>query len=246
MAEQKKNNVSINPSLNNPFLIRACRLLFGWYCKLVFTFYTPLKIHGKENLPETSSFLICANHNSHMDTAALGMMTCKTFNDLGALAARDYWFDRRVLKWLAGLMFHLIPIERKSSHNHTAGKELTIEKTLRRCAHFLKDRHKRIVFYPEGTRSFNGEMGTFKDGIAHFSRGLNVPILPIYLHGTFYAWGRNKFFIRPAKIQGVIGKPLYPVDFFGKDRNGNLQKKQTKKMMHELVERMKNLKRTIK
>jgi 1-acyl-sn-glycerol-3-phosphate acyltransferase len=49
---------------------RVWKKLFYYYTKFVFLWYTPLKVYGRENIPNTS-FIYSCNHNSHMDVALL-------------------------------------------------------------------------------------------------------------------------------------------------------------------------------
>ena len=227
---------------NFSFFFKTARWLFSWYVKLVFTCYTPLKVWGRHNIP-SGAFLVCANHNSHMDTAALGTLFCKTLNDLGALSAKDYWHDRKCFNFFANLMFNLIPVNRRYSKDY---QKLTFEETLRLCAEFLQDPNKRLVIYPEGTRSAAGEMGPFKDGIAYFAQALALPVLPVYLDGTFKAWGRDKIFMRPVKIRAIIGAPIYAQAFFSTSfstsSSARRQKEQAKKMVKSLELTMQSLK----
>ena len=202
--EELKNNPQIEPYLSDNFFFQIARFLFGYGCRLLFTFYTPLQIIGKENLPKDTSFLICANHNSHMDTAILGLITCNNLNQLGALAAKDYWFDRGFFHLIANSIFNIIPIQRSK----TQSPLLSIGDTIYLCAYFLKNQQHKMVIYPEGTRSANGKMQVFRNGISYFAIELNKPVVPIYLDGTFRAWGRNKIFIRPIPIRAIIGKPI--------------------------------------
>lgn len=201
----------------------------------------------KKNAYQNGAFLICANHNSHMDTAVIGTIFCKTLNDLGALSAKDYWHDRKWLNFYANTMFNLIPLKRRSSKDYA---RLTFYDTIRICAEFLRDSNKRLVLYPEGTRSADGEMSPFKNGIAYFAQKLELPVIPVYINGTFNSWGRDKIFMRPSKIQAIIGEPVHPSDFFHRaiksNRQGeNVSRKQVEKMVQHLENQMLLLKKKL-
>ncbi len=181
------------------------RKFFELYCRLVFTFYTPLKVVGKENLPK-SSFIICSNHSSHMDTAILGVSTIG-FNNLAMMAAKDYWFDNKVRKFFFNIFLNLIPIERVNIQKKP-GEKMGINQTIKYCKEFLDQGNRAILIYPEGTRTRTGEIQTFKEGIALFASKLEVPIVPAYINGTFKAWKKGTKFIKPKKITTYIGEPL--------------------------------------
>jgi 1-acyl-sn-glycerol-3-phosphate acyltransferase len=64
--------------------------------------------------------------------------------------------------------------------------------------------------YPEGRRSFDGQLGIFKKGAAILATELNVPIVPVALDGTYRIWPRGSFHIRLAKVRVRFGEPIYP------------------------------------
>ncbi len=181
------------------------RKFFEIYCRLVFTFYTPLKVIGKKNLP-SSSFILCANHSSHMDTAILGVATIG-FNNLAMMAAKDYWFDNKIRKFIFNIFLNLIPIERKLGNKNNKNK-MTLEQTIGYCKNYLAQGNRALLIYPEGTRTRDGNINSFKEGVALFASKLDVPIVPTFINGTFKAWRKRTFFLKPAKITAVIGEPL--------------------------------------
>ena len=67
-----------------PFFYKIFKTLFYFYSKLVFSTYAPTSVVGRKNVPD-SSFILCSNHNSHMDVALLAVATKKNFNDFGML-----------------------------------------------------------------------------------------------------------------------------------------------------------------
>jgi 1-acyl-sn-glycerol-3-phosphate acyltransferase len=66
------------------------------------------------------------------------------------------------------------------------------------------------VLYPEGERSIDGKIKSFKKGAAILSHHLQVPIVPVAQEGFFEAWPRGKQFqgLHPLKIK--VGGPIYP------------------------------------
>ena len=104
-----------------PFFFRIWKKLFYYYCKVVFTFYTPLTINGRKNLPKDAA-IFCSNHNSHMDVALISAAVGKSFNYFGMLAAIDYWFDSSAKRILTNLIMNLIPISRNSEFKSSSDK----------------------------------------------------------------------------------------------------------------------------
>lgn len=210
-----------------PFYYKIWKSLFYYYSKAVFTFYTPLKVFGRENIPD-SSYIFCSNHNSHMDVALLSAAAQKSFNFFGMMAAKDYWFDSWFRRTLINTVMNLIPIDRKID----GITQFPIKDTLVLCKSFL-DYHKRsLIFFPEGTRGIPGKILPFKKGASKFALDLGVPILPAVIFGSHKAWPRGKFLMRPTGIEVYILEPIYPETFLdtddpGEDAMSNASKRMT-------------------
>lgn len=82
----------------------------------------------------------------------------------------------------------------------------------------LKKKNKVIIF-PEGIRSFNGELTEIKPGICMLAMRADVPIIPVYIKGTFEIWDRSRKF---PKLFGrtlcIFGEPIYPEAFKEMDK----------------------------
>ncbi len=197
---------------------RFWKKIFYYYCNTVFSLYTPVKINGRENLPQESA-IFCSNHNSHMDVALISSAAGKSFNHFGMLAAIDYWFDSRIKKILTNFVMNLIPIARKSS---AKDKSISFQDTIALCKSFMDYGNRNIVIFPEGSRGEPDKIKPFRNGAARFSLALNKPIVPIFIHGSFRAWPRGKVFMRPCRITINILEPIYPNDYISEDKADDL------------------------
>ncbi len=228
-------SASLNPEYayikkNPPFSERFTKKIFEIYCKILFTVYCPLTVKGKENIP-SSSFIFCSNHNSHMDSGILMVASGKPFKDFAMMAAKDYFFDNVKRKNFLNTLMNLIPINR-----HSSMKEMV--DFLVACKEFLKDDNRVLIFYPEGTRSLTGKMGSFKKGPAMTSVELNVPIVPGYIKGTFDAWPKGKIFMKPTRIHVNIGEPIYPDKFLNGSCESSKSFEAYNKITSELEQRI--------
>ena len=201
---------------SQPFYIKIWKTLFYIYSKVVFIFYTPITVHGRENIPD-SSYIFCSNHNSHMDVALLSASAKKSFNHFGMLAAKDYWFDNQIRKFLVNIVMNLIPIDRKIN----GIREFSIKETLALCKSFMNYNKRCLIFFPEGTRGRPGKISKFKRGASTFAVNLDKPILPAVIFGSHKAWPKDKFFMRPSKIVVYILKPIYPKSFLKNESPSN-------------------------
>jgi len=59
---------------------------------------------------------------------------------------------------------------------------------------------KKVLIFPEGTRTLSGEMGTFKKTYALISSELNIPIVPVAISGAYYGHPTDRFRIKRTKI----------------------------------------------
>ena len=219
-----------------PFYYKVFKTLFYYYSKIVFTIYTPVTVHGRENVPD-DSFIACSNHNSHLDVALLSVATRKSYNQMAMLAAKDYFFDSWLRKTSINMVMNLIPIDRKVE----GIRKFSIENTLTLCKAFMDFKQRNLIMFPEGTRGKPGVVLPFHLGTAKFSIHLDKPILPAVIYGSHKVWPRGKvFFSWPRKIKVFILKPLYPNQFLkNKNPSENDIKHATKKMTEFLENQIK-------
>lgn len=137
-----------------------------------------------------------------MDSAIIAMALGRPFSDYGFLAAYDYWYAKN-RRFHMHSIFHLIPIDRRSVDE----RELSLEETNRRCQNFV-NADKILVVYPEGTRSRDGQLLPFKKGAARLAIDLKIPIVPIFIKGSFESWPKGRKIMRPRKIEVIIGDAI--------------------------------------
>ena len=181
---------------------RLVKSAFELYCRLFFRVYCPLKIEGRDRLP-ASPYILCGNHNSHMDSALLMLAAGTGFHGFAMTAAKDYFFNNASRRFFLNLFMNLIPIERKFSHE-------SFVEYLAATRAFLDVGDRNLIIYPEGTRSLDGKMGRFKRGPAVVAVELGIPIVPACIEGSHRCWPKGKGFIRPGGVKVTIGEPVYP------------------------------------
>ncbi len=173
----------------NPVVYRLSRGLVRFGLRL----WCRLNAREVENVPATGGCIIASNHVSYLDPPAIG---CTTMHRFINFMARDSLFRFRLSNWYFTGM-GCIPVDRDKGD---AG-------VLRKCLHLLKQ-GRVIVIFPEGTRSHDGQIQPVKGGIGFLAAKAGVPVVPVYIDGTFKALPRRKFFIRPATITVYYGKPI--------------------------------------
>lgn len=173
--------------------LAAALVIRGWL-----RLYHRLSICGRDNLPREGSFLLVANHASHLDTLAiLSAMPLVKLHRVFPAAAKDFFFVSVPRTAVAAIVVNALPFDR----------ETHIRQSLTLCRELLANPGNVLLLYPEGTRSTTGEMGEFRPGIGLLLAGTEWPVIPCYLEGTFRAWPKGSIFPRPRKVRLVIGTP---------------------------------------
>jgi 1-acyl-sn-glycerol-3-phosphate acyltransferase len=159
-------------------------------------------VYGREYLDgirEPAIFV--ANHSSHLDTPLiLGSLPSRITEKLAVGAAADYFFDSRTRAAATTLLFNAFPVERRG---HRRGRSSL-------AADLVEDGWS-LLLYPEGSRTVDGWLTTFKLGAAQLCAMKRVPAVPIALRGTFAAMPRGRRWPRPGRprVTVRIGRPLH-------------------------------------
>ncbi len=184
----KRHSGSLPPSRpwHARFFYRGSHMIVS----LVFALYFRLRIAGRQHIPP-GSMLVCCNHQSHLDPVLVGL-ACR---DPMTYLARDTLFKGLFAKLIVYL--GAVPIQRDGLG--LAGVKRTLER--------LKIGEKVLIF-PEGTRTEDGQLQPFKGGLALLARRAKVPLLPMAIAGAFEAWPKGKSFPSPRTLQVVVGPPI--------------------------------------
>ncbi len=80
--------------------------------------------------------------------------------------------------------------------------------TLNQAAAILKDEKVSILTFPEGTRSTDGQLRSFKKGPFMLAINTKIPIVPISIKGTFPILPKGQLKVRPGRVQMTIHPPV--------------------------------------
>lgn len=168
-------------------------LLRGWLRT-----YHRLEIVGRENLPAQGSYVMVANHTSHLDTLCLlAAMPLRKLHRAFPAAAQDYFFVSVPRLAIAAVVVNALPF----------GRQKNIRQSLELCRSLLANPGNVLILFPEGTRTATGQMGEFKPGVGLLVAGTDLPVVPCHLSGGFSAWQKGKWIPRPRKLTLRIGAP---------------------------------------
>jgi len=160
--------------------------------------YWEVKVSGLENIDRHKVYVVASNHQSLADIVLM-YKTKMQFK----WVAKDSLFKIPVLGWNMLLARH-IRLRR--------GDFSSVKRAYREAGEWLRN-GVSVVFFPEGTRSDNHEIGTFQNGAFKLAIKEKVPILPIMIEGTKNAIPKRSWRFT-TKISCVI-KVLAPIDTSG-------------------------------
>lgn len=171
-------------------------------------------------------YLICPNHQSYVDP----FLVCSTLpRDVLArivhVGASRYFTGSATSR--LGRLINVVPID-PDSH---------LVRAMRAGAGAL--RAGRVLnVYPEGRRSFDGQLGVFKKGAAILAAELNVPIVPVALDGTYRVWARGSWRIRRAKIKLSFGEPIDAREVTSRDVSDEQRYEKVTALIKERISQM--------
>jgi 1-acyl-sn-glycerol-3-phosphate acyltransferase len=179
-------------------LVYALRSLAAMSLRAWLRTYHRLRITGQENLPGAGSFIMVANHASHLDALCLlAALPVRKLHQVFPAAAEDYFFVSLPRIAVSAILVNAMPFARQA---HT-------RQSLDVCRGLLGIPGNILILFPEGTRSTTGQMGEFRPGIGCLAAGGEVPVVPCALQGAFAAWPKGALFPRPRQVRLIIGKP---------------------------------------
>jgi long-chain acyl-CoA synthetase len=141
--------------------------------------------------------LFTGNHGSHLDIPLLRYaLPGRLRRKLAIAAAADYFFERPLLRYLVSYTAAAFPFERK----HSPRAALTaVERQLATGW--------SIALFPEGTRSRDGAIGTFRPGIGLIAAATGAPVVPYALIGAHAVLPPGGW-LRPGRTIVRFGLPL--------------------------------------
>ncbi len=168
----------------------------------IYQVYFNLQLRDEGNLPKGLPYVIAANHTSHLDVGAIIAAVCysaglKEARRLHVLGARDYFFNTAAKGWFFSTFLNVLPIEREETS--LAGLRL-VQKIL--------SGGEAILIFPEGSRSRTGVLQEFKPGLGLIAWELQVPIIPVYIKGTYQAMPVGRLVPRRREVRVFFGSPV--------------------------------------
>jgi 1-acyl-sn-glycerol-3-phosphate acyltransferase len=158
----------------------------------VMCFLTPVwvTVEGEENADPERTYVVVCNHQSQYDI----------FLVYGWLKLDLKWVLKKELRKIPGIGIGC----EKAGHIYVdRSNPEQARKAVRDALDSVGD-GVGVLFFPEGTRSLTGKMGSFKKGAFRLASTQNLPILPVTLIGTRDIQRAKSLAIFPGKVHMVI------------------------------------------
>jgi 1-acyl-sn-glycerol-3-phosphate acyltransferase len=189
--------------------LSACVIIFGlispgenkshfiarlWARTILALSGTRVKVIGADNVLIGKPQIFMSNHQSDFDI----------FVVLGFIPGQFRWIAKKELFKIpifGGAMRNAGYIEIDRQNHEKAMKSLEI------AAQKIRD-GKSVMTFPEGTRSKDGVVKPFKQGMFHLAIRAGVPIVPVCIIGAGNIMSRRSLRITPGKVTMIIDKPI--------------------------------------
>jgi len=180
-------------------LARFCIRTSGIICGI------RVSVDGLEKIVSGKTYLFLSNHQGNID----GPVLCHAIpRDWKALIKKEMMSLPLLSLVLKQLQF--VPLERLNPMKARMGIE--------RGARLLAEGNSFITF-PEGTRSRDGRLGSFKKGAFVMAIKAQVPIIPVTIIGSASIQPPGSYAMSPGHIRVIFHDPI-PTEGMGfEDRN---------------------------
>lgn len=148
---------------------------------------------GNAHLPKKGGFILASNHTSYLDPMVLAVACFRRLNFM----ARHDLFHNPLFAWFIRQL-GAFPVKRQTA-DFSAFKE-----AIRRLR-----KGEPLVIFPEGTRQSAGLLGDPEAGVGLLAAKLNVPIVPVYIHGTESVLPKHARALNLSKISVYFGKQIF-------------------------------------
>lgn len=153
-----------------------------------------VSVKGRENIHPAENYIFVANHQGAYDI----------FSIYGYLDHNFRWMMKKSLEKipLVGYACHKaghIFVD----HSGNTGVKNTMTDAEKELKHGMS-----LCIFPEGSRTFTGEVGRFKRGAFILSQEFQLPLVPVTIDGAFAVMPRTAKLPRWGHITLTIHKPI--------------------------------------
>lgn len=178
--------------LHRNLLWRILHVLFRLVCHS----WLRIAAAGLRNIDNSRGGLFLINHQSFLDPLLVAVLLRRPV----AYLARDSLFRVPLIGWILRSTY-VIPISREAVRGGSI--RMAVERL---------DQGFLVGLFPEGTRSSGSNVQPFRAGFLALANRTSQPIYPVGIAGADRAMPRGSWFVRPARIRVVYGRPFSAAD----------------------------------
>lgn len=183
-------------SFFDPYAQRAARLVRFWAAGNLWVCGVKVQTRGQERLSPQHAYLFMSNHQSQFDILAL-MAALRQFQ-LRWVAKQEL---RKVpILGLCMQVTHQVLVDRQNRTQAIA----VIRQVKKLLAAGIS-----VLFFPEGTRSRDGQLLPFKPGGFVVAVEAGVPIVPVTINGSRSILPPGDWQVRSGTIEIIFGEPIH-------------------------------------
>jgi 1-acyl-sn-glycerol-3-phosphate acyltransferase len=165
-----------------------------WARLILWTSGIRLRVTGLEKIPTDRPYVLCANHQSHMDTPII----------LAALPFQFRFTPKKQLFRYPFLGWHLrrsghVPIDRENPH--------AAIKSLREAADAIRGGTPVLIF-PEGGTSRDGNINPFKRGAFMLAAESGAAVVPVTIRGSRAVLLPKTYHVRSGMVEVIVGDSI--------------------------------------
>lgn len=198
------SSIAFFGSLLVPKFYRQFQHYRSWAKRLLFFAGVRIETIGLKNLEKGKSFVFVSNHSSYFDIPAIFVAIPQQIRIMYKKELEKIPFFGWYLR-----VSDFIPVEREES--------ASARRSLTKAVQLIKENISVLIF-PEGTRSFDGELQDFKRGAFLLALKANKEIVPLTIRGSYEILPRGKLVFLPGKIKVIVGRPI-DVRLFSQSNN---------------------------
>lgn len=138
--------------------------------------YYKTHIKGLENIPQNEAIIIAPNHQSFAD----GLFLCQSFSKTELY--NTYFFAKLRSYIKKGFLRYF------ANKSNIIIMDITenVNESIRKIAAVL-EKGKRVVIFPEGTRTKDGDIAEFKQSFAILAKEMKAKVVPVAIRGAYEA-----------------------------------------------------------
>ena len=161
-----------------------------WWSRITcWLFLIPVRIEGREHIDPQQSYVFLANHQGYFDI----------FLVYGYLGHNFKWMMKEYLKKLPFVGYACV----RSRQIYVGDTLASIQKTVVQAQQTLRGGMSMVIF-PEGTRTYTGEMSPFKKGAFTLANEIGLPIVPMTINGSFHVFSRKAWSVTRGPLTLII------------------------------------------